>query len=302
MPYIIGNDNGHSFGWLPDPPSQQDYCVESQQVAHLMGQFPGLAGMEGQGTSAPRSADLTRYCSSTNNQLNMGQCTGEGGVGYMEFLLKKKYDLDIKLSPRFLYKVTRYLMGTQYEYNDTGAFIRTMLGAAAGYGVCPIEYWPTIPKDNARNEWNDNPHVLALPVASNYKIKEHLRLDTPNTLPTEILNRIRGTVSVDENPIVFGFTCFPSIYEPRTKDRGEIPFRYREGAPIGGHCVLIVGYDDDYSIENSKGAFKIKNSWGPEWGQKGYAWLPYDFLLTGNAADFWTILDLNYLARKPYGL
>jgi C1A family cysteine protease len=297
MPYQI-----EGMGWIPDPPSQQDYCVESPQVNHLMSSFPGLAGMEGMGTGAPKSKDLSEYCNFITDQLNIGQCTGEGGTGYVEFLLKKKHGIDIKLSPRFLYKVTRYMMGELYEYNDTGAFIRTMLGALANYGVCPEDKWPTIKKDDIKNQWNDNPHPLAVPMAYNYRIKEHVRLDSPGVLGTELLNRIRATIAVDENPVVFGFTCFPSLMEQRTKDTGEVPFRYREGAPIGGHCVLIVGYDDDYSIGNSTGAFKFKNSWSRNWGQKGFGWIPYDYPLTGNAADFWSVLDTNFLPRAPYSM
>lgn len=288
------------FGWIPDPPSQQDFCVESPQVNHLMSSFPGLAGMEGQGTSAPRKADISQWCIYRSDQLNQGQCTGEGGTGYLEYILKKKYDIDVKLSARFLYKMTRYLMGPLYEFNDTGAFIRTMLGALAAYGVCPEDKWPTIQKDEVERRWNDIPHPLSLPLAQNYRIKEHLRLDTPNTMPLEVLNRIRATIAVDEDPVVFGFTCFPSLQEPATAKSGDIPFRYREGPPIGGHCVLIVGYDDDYVIGNSKGAFLIKNSWSAKWGKGGLGRLPYDYLTSGNAADFWKIVDTNFLARTPY--
>lgn len=297
MPYQI-----EGMGWIPDPPSQADYCIESPQVNELMASFPGLAGMEGMGASSPKNADLSNWSTFMSDQLNQGQCTGEGGTGYVEFLLKKKHGLDIKLSPRYLYKVTRYMMGPLYEQNDTGAFIRTMLGALANYGVCPEQYWPTIRKDESTGEWNNNPHPLSLPMAYNYRIKEHVRLDTQNTMPGEVLNRIRATISVDENPVVFGFTCFQSLMEQNTAISGDIPFRYREGAPIGGHCVLIVGYNDEYNIGSSTGAFKIKNSWGPNWGQNGFGYLPYDYLLTGNAADFWTILDTNFLARKPYSV
>ncbi len=35
------------------------------------------------------------------------------------------------------------------------------------------------------------------------------------------------------------------------------------------HCVAIVGYDD------AQGAWKIKNSWGPDWGEGGFMWVKY---------------------------
>jgi hypothetical protein len=54
----------------------------------------------------------------------------------------------------------------------------------------------------------------------------------------------------------------------------------------GGHAVCCVGYDD--SIEG--GRFIIRNSWGDKWGDKGYFYMPYDYLTTkGLADDFWVI-------------
>ena len=53
---------------------------------------------------------------------------------------------------------------------------------------------------------------------------------------------------------------------------------------IGGHAVMAVGYDD------SKGAFIVRNSWGTDWGIKGYFYLPYWYFTTPNAAnDFWVM-------------
>lgn len=37
----------------------------------------------------------------------------------------------------------------------------------------------------------------------------------------------------------------------------------------GGHMVLIIGWDDE------RQAWLVKNSWGEEWGEKGFAWIKY---------------------------
>ena len=42
-----------------------------------------------------------------------------------------------------------------------------------------------------------------------------------------------------------------------------------QGGNLGGHCVTAVGYSD------ATQRFKIVNSWGPGWGQKGFGYLPY---------------------------
>ena len=54
--------------------------------------------------------------------------------------------------------------------------------------------------------------------------------------------------------------------------------------PIGGHAVLAVGYDDEDHV------FICRNSWGASWGDAGYFYMPYAYLLDSNlSSDFWTI-------------
>ena len=65
---------------------------------------------------------------------------------------------------------------------------------------------------------------------------------------------------------------------------GIVPMPGPDDAPEGGHAILGVGYDD------SKEALIIRNSWGTEWGLKGYFYMPYAYITYPNlASDFWTI-------------
>ena len=62
-----------------------------------------------------------------------------------------------------------------------------------------------------------------------------------------------------------------------------------EEAPIGGHCMVAVGYDDTGTIGPAR-HFLVRNSWSTKWGVSGHCWMPYEYLLRQDlAADFWVI-------------
>ena len=58
---------------------------------------------------------------------------------------------------------------------------------------------------------------------------------------------------------------------------------------MGGHAISAFGYDDE------KGALLIRNSWGEEWGENGYGWLPYEYVLQGLVQDFWSVLKQDWI-------
>lgn len=50
---------------------------------------------------------------------------------------------------------------------------------------------------------------------------------------------------------------------------GSGVYHHTTGNYRGGHCIVIVGYDDASS------AWLVRNSWGPGWGMNGYCWFRY---------------------------
>ena len=73
-------------------------------------------------------------------------------------------------------------------------------------------------------------------------------------------------------------------YDPQLLCASKIERRARQ---LGGHAVMAVGYDD------SAERVLVRNSWGTDWGIKGYFTMPYDYISDDNLADdLWTLRGL----------
>ena len=74
----------------------------------------------------------------------------------------------------------------------------------------------------------------------------------------------------EHGPLVVGMKWYKD-WEDRVGDDGIMPDDLTEGID-GGHCIAIVGYS------KTKNAFRLRNSWGTDWGDNGYAFLPMDMV------------------------
>lgn len=269
------------LGRLPSPRSIWDYTPEHPKVK---GAVKALLG-EATNTIELPKIDFTRIFTKIRDQLDLGSCVAFAWTGANEAYYKKKYKSEIHMSPLFLYKIARHMLGWT---GDTGLYIKSGASALAHYGVpkeVDYEYYP--PDYEKMPTWDIGQ------LASNYQIQTYFRLDSyPYSNPESILTRVK-TYLQKEVPVVFGFNCYESLWD--SDETGEISFPKPGEQLIGGHAIVMAGYDNGKVIDEDVGAFKIRNSWGTGWGESGYGWLPYRYLLEGQADEFWVATKMEWL-------
>jgi C1A family cysteine protease len=243
------------YGWLPDLPDQRD---------HFYAAPVELAGV------LPAKVDLRPQCPPVYDQGQLGSCTANAIAGAIEFdRMKQKLAQIFTPSRLFIYYNERAIEHT--IDSDSGAQIRDGIKSVVKQGDCPETEWPYV---IARFKTRPTPQCYA--DALPYRAVLYQRL-------TPILSQLKGCLA-SGYPFVFGFTVYESFESATVARTGQVSLPKSGERAIGGHAVAGVGYDD------ARQWFIVRNSWGGQWGLKGYFTLPYAYAADDNlASDFWTI-------------
>ncbi len=218
----------------------------------------------------PSCVDHRDLCPPVFDQGELGSCTANAGIAARMMLT----GISAPLSRLFLYYQERVIEGTAYQ--DSGAEMRDICKALTDAGVCEEKYFPY---NTAR--FAKKPSCIAARNAMKYKIGSYATFDGDKI---DDVKQIKQYLALRGPSVLIGIDVYESFEGDDVARTGvmSMPDVSKEQL-LGGHAVLIVGYDD------SKETLIVRNSWGESWGDKGCFYMPYNYVEKGYAFDSWTI-------------
>jgi C1A family cysteine protease len=239
-----------------------------------LGWHPGLpkfgsAQYIPQVATLPVSVDLRPNCPAVYDQGQLGSCTANAVGGLAQFLMMKEQHTSFVPSRLAIYYWERVIENSVSQ--DSGASISDSLAVVSNTG-CPHEslWWYNI------NKFAVRPNNKVVADANKHKITSAMQVNNTS------LATMQSCLS-SGFPITIGFTVYSSFESSQVARTGIVPMPNSHEQILGGHAVLIVGYD------NTRNWFIVRNSWGAGWGAAGYFYMPYQYFTNSNlASDAWT--------------
>lgn len=247
----------------------------------------------------PAVVDLSFWFSPVRDQGSLNSCTAFAAIALLEYFENRNFGKSTDASPLFLYKAARNKMNVE---GDVGVSIRETIKVLALFGVPPEQSWPY-----EEDKVDEEPPPYCYAYAQNYKTLKYFLLDYAGITTESLLFQVKAVLAAGF-PCIFGLTLYTSAYEETNSTKGHIPYPDpNKDKVVGGHTAVVVGYDDYKFIRcadrkhYSRGALLIRNSWGTEWGMNGYGWLPYDYVLAGLTAAWWSLLKAEWFDESNFG-
>lgn len=230
--------------------------------------------------SLPKTIDLRDMCGAVLDQKSLGSCTAHAlAAGHM-FAQRKQGITHMVLPSRlFIYYYERLKEGS--VESDSGAMIRTGIEVLSTIGVCKEEFWTYTDSITEPHNFRTPPSKRANDNAGNWIANDYKKIRDLHSLKACLAHGF---------PVVFGFSVYSSFMSAQVATSGYAPFPQRHEQALGGHAVLAVGYIDN--DQGDSGYVICQNSWGRNWGDAGFFYLPYEYFTRGLADDAWAITRL----------
>lgn len=248
------------LGWVEDEDKQPGQAPD-WDVGGL------LSGID----IAPEAGSLNRYVLSVLNQGSIGSCVANAGF---QAIRMKQYaqGLRMPLGARLWgYYLARAFHGMQDW--DTGTQIRSFFRAMNKFGfMAEADYTY---KYNVA-DYAQAPQPMDFMRAFDQRAPTHYY-----RIFDEGHDRLRliKMAIAEGHPVVFGTKITREFV--KSPPKGPIAPPKPGDEIVGGHAMVIVGYDSD--------GFLILNSWGPNWGSGGFATLAPEYITWERTKSLWVV-------------
>ncbi|MCX8020146.1 MAG: peptidase C1A papain [Chitinophagaceae bacterium] len=224
----------------------------------------------------PEAVSLLRFAPDRGDQGQQGSCVAWSCAYAAQTILTAaatgQTPNDIVFSPSYLYNQIR-MEGCQ------GSYLQRAMEAMRVNGGVPLSQYPYDEYDCSRL-----PSEAMKQLGRQNLIHGFTRITNGDNLYEISVRGVKEHLAKNA-PVVIGMMVGQSfmqdmygkdVWQPSGFDQTQMG--------MGGHAMCVIGYDDS----RYGGAFQIMNSWGPQWGRNGIAWVRY--------ADF------KKFVREAYGL
>lgn len=265
--FIFTQSDGSSrsvkgYRYAPPKAASKRYVVGGSNVSRL-----------------PAKVDLRSFMTPVEQQGETNSCAANATAGAYEYLVKRHLGEEAyDVSRLFIYYNARAVDDPD-NIEDEGSVLQSVIESLQNHGACSEETWPFDPE-----VVNEEPSEEA------YEEAKQFLIEGTELVPTD-LNAWK-TALAEGNPIIFGVKLFGSFDKHKRPGLVPAPSASEAGREShGGHAMLCVGYSDPDQV------FIVRNSWGPEWGDKGYCYIPYKYLMNQehNFGDSWIIKRIEVL-------
>lgn len=228
----------------------------------------------------PSLADLRPKMPKVYDQGQLGSCTANSTSAYRVYLGE---DIELELSRLFQYYESRAIEGTVNQ--DSGATNRDAVKSVYKNGICEEKYFKY-----DITKFTVAPSSDAIENAKKYKIATYHAVTGLTQMKQALAHEL---------PVVLGMEVFKGFESQQVARTGIMSMPTINEENLGGHSVLVVGYVDNtvqnaikfpqlFNGKKTKGYLIIRNSWGETWGDKGYFYMPYEFI-SKYTFDYWTM-------------